>query len=358
VEKLMQGKLPGVSFEELKFTHIWRGIDYEDASEKEKHFQMLRRSGIYSHNDSRGHIVAFDDAMMAEIQEDDFWQSITVPEATEFAAREHRFSLKRPVIMGILNVTPDSFSDGGKYNQVGAAVARAKTMIQDGADIIDIGGESSRPGAMSVTVSEEINRILPVIKALSGEVECISIDTVKPEVAEAALDAGAAIINDISGLHQAPEMADIAARYNAGYILMHMKGTPRTMQIEPEYQHLLDEVLLWLKEGLDTALESGLSRENLIVDPGIGFGKSLEHNLVLIQQMQAFRSLGTAVMLGASRKSFIQKLTGADATQRLGGSIAALLSGWHNGAHIFRVHDVFESRQALELAFAIREATL
>ncbi|HDR04233.1 MAG TPA: dihydropteroate synthase [Candidatus Marinimicrobia bacterium] len=293
---------------------------------------------------------------MAKIREDDFWQSITIPEATEFAAREHRFSLKRPIIMGILNVTPDSFSDGGKYNQVGAAVARAKAMIQEGADIIDIGGESSRPGSSPVSSSEELKRVIPALKALSNELECISIDTVKPEVAEAALDIGAAIINDISGLRQAPEMADIAAKYKAGYILMHIQGTPRTMQLNPQYGNLLDEILLWLKESVHTALQSGLKRENLVVDPGIGFGKTVAHNLFLIQQMQAFRSLGTAVMLGASRKSFIQKLSAAEVDRRLGGSIAALLSAWRNGAHIFRVHDVFESRQALQIAHAIEAA--
>lgn len=254
-------------------------------------------------------------------------------------------------IMGILNVTPDSFSDGGEFFDVQKAVARGIEMAREGADMIDVGGESSRPGSVPVSAEEEKGRVVPVIEQLSKMIDVpISIDTYKPEVAEAALEAGASIINDITGLRN-EAMVEVATKQGAGVVIMHMQGTPKTMQENPEYGDVVRDILEWLKRQVLKARAAGI--ENVMVDPGIGFGKTLEHNVEILRRLGEFRELGCPVLIGPSRKSFLGKLTGAEVDGRLGGSIGAALVAAFNGADILRVHDVKETKQALEVAEAI-----
>lgn len=267
--------------------------------------------------------------------------------------RDRVLSLESPVIMGILNVTPDSFSDGGRFAQPDDAIRHAEKMAAEGADIIDIGGESTRPGAISVSETEELSRVIPVVYELAQRGYILSVDTVKPAVAEAALEAGAHIINDISGLRAAPEMGQIAARYSAGYVLMHMQGEPRTMQVNPQYNDIVQELYSFLEDAVQLAVASGLHRENLIIDPGIGFGKNLAHNLTLFRNLEKFTEMGVPVMLGASRKSFIHMISGASVSERLAGSLAAAVYGRLKGVSLFRVHDVAETKQALAVLTAL-----
>lgn len=247
-------------------------------------------------------------------------------------------------VMGILNVTPDSFSDGGDFVDPDDAVKRALQMVEEGADIIDIGGESTRPGAAPVSVEEEIKRTVPVIKKLRAQSDVlISIDTMKSETALRALEAGANIINDVSGFEADPKMLDVAAESGAGVILMHMKGTPQTMQDNPTYEDAVGEVLHYLEERIAFAVRGGVRRECIVVDPGIGFGKTLEHNL---QLLRGIPDLGKSapVLIGASRKSMIDKLLDReDPNQRWAGSLG--IAGWSAalGAHILRVHDVIDT---------------
>lgn len=258
----------------------------------------------------------------------------------------------RPLLMGILNVTPDSFSDGGRFNTVDKALARALVMVEQGADIIDIGGESTRPGAAKVSVEEEVARVVPVIEALAKKIDIpISIDTYKSQVAQKALEAGASIVNDISGLRFDRNMGSLAARYKAGLVLMHIRGTPEDMQNDPQYGDLLGEIKTYLRDSIQMALDAGVERTAIAVDPGIGFGKTVAHSLILIKNLAYFKDLSCPIVIGASRKSFIGKLNNdIPADQRLPGSLAAAVLAAQNGASIIRCHDVAETRQALDAA--------
>ncbi|MBR9974725.1 MAG: dihydropteroate synthase [Bacteroidetes bacterium] len=259
---------------------------------------------------------------------------------------------ERCLVMGVLNVTPDSFSDGGVYNSIDAAVLQARTMIAAGADIIDIGGESTRPGAAMVTEAEEQHRILPVIAAIRREsVLPVSVDTRNAGTARLAIAEGADIINDISALRHDPRMAETAAAAGVPVILMHMQGTPATMQRAPQYTDVTGEVIAFFEERLSFARDAGIS--HLVIDPGIGFGKTLEHNLQLLRELPRLGVLGCSVLVGTSRKSFLGALTGADTPDRLPGSIASNLHVWERGAAVLRVHDVRAMRDALTVAEAI-----
>lgn len=249
------------------------------------------------------------------------------------------------LLMGILNTTPDSFSDGGQHNTIPTAIQHAETLIQHGADIIDIGGESTRPGAQPVAAEEEIQRTQPIIKTLRQKYphQLISIDTTKAPVAEAALNAGANIINDISALRHDPAMAPLAAQHRAGIVLMHMQGTPQTMQQKPTYSNVVTDVYHHLQQQIETALQAGIQRNAIVIDPGIGFGKTLEHNLELLRHLDHFTSLAP-LLVGLSRKRFIGTLTQKEnPAERLPGSLAAAAYALSKGAHILRVHDVIET---------------
>ncbi len=258
--------------------------------------------------------------------------------------------------MGILNVTPDSFSDGGRFLDAGEAIAQARQMVADGADIIDIGAESTRPGSQRVGADEQIHRIEPILPEVTKLDVAVSIDTTSAAVAEFALDAGAQIINDVSAGRDDDEMFPLAASRNAPLILMHMLGSPRNMQENPQYDDVVKEVRDFLGGRIAVATGAGVERSRIIVDPGIGFGKLLEHNLALLNNIGVLAELGAPVMVGPSRKRFIGEIAGqAESSERLGGTIAACLAGWRGGASIFRVHDVAETVQALTVARAIEE---
>jgi len=263
-------------------------------------------------------------------------------------------TLKRPVIMGILNVTPDSFSDGSRYLDLPRAVERAREMVAEGADIIDIGGESTRPGAAPVAADEEIERIVPVIAALAGTVPCaISVDTWKSRVAAEAMAAGAEIINDISGFAFDDAMAQVAARSSAGVVLMHTRGAPGTMQLNTAYGDLLGEVIHSLRDSLQTAANAGVERERIAIDPGIGFAKNALTNLQLLKRLREFSVLGLPILIGTSRKSFIGKALNRETDQRLYGTAATVALAVANGAAILRVHDVAAMRDVADMAHAI-----
>ncbi len=264
--------------------------------------------------------------------------------------------LDRPRVMGILNVTPDSFSDGGDFAAREAAVARAHAMAEEGVDIIDIGGESTRPGAAPVALGEEIARTAPLIAEIraAGIATPISIDTRKSAVAEAALDAGADIVNDVAAFTFDPELAGLCASRGVPVIVMHAKGTPETMQLGPSYTDVTSEVLDFLEERIVFAEGQGVSRSQIVTDPGIGFGKTRDHNLTLLKDLAALHDLGAPVLLGASRKRFIGDIGGAGAAKdRLGGSLAVALHGAAQGVHILRVHDTQATIQALRLFAAL-----
>jgi dihydropteroate synthase len=261
----------------------------------------------------------------------------------------------RTLIMGVINVTPDSFSDGGQFYQDAQAVEHGLALAEAGADILDVGGETTRPGSRPTGASEEMDRVLPVIEALSRHCSAvISVDTYKAEVARAALTAGANIINDVTALGGDPAMADVAAESRAGLVLMHMQGEPRTMQNNPVYEDVVAEVREFLAQRAGLALEAGVAPEAIILDPGIGFGKTLEHNLALIRNLQALTELGYPVLLGASRKKFIGTLTGRDIPgERLWGSVGVHILGAALGADIVRVHDVAPLKEALAVCDAV-----
>jgi dihydropteroate synthase len=258
--------------------------------------------------------------------------------------------------MGILNVTPDSFSDGGRFLDHGKAIARAIRMLEEGADIIDIGGESTRPGAAKVDALEESARVIPVISELAAQAgnAVISIDTMKASVARQAIEAGARIINDVSALSHDPGMADVALDSGAGLILMHMLGTPDTMQIDPRYDNVVTEVRDYLAARADDLAQKGVDRRCLAVDPGIGFGKTVEHNVSLLAGIDRVAALGMPVVVGLSRKSFLGKLTGKNVEERLAASLAGLVYSIVKGVHVLRVHDVKESRDAALVANALK----
>lgn len=261
---------------------------------------------------------------------------------------------ERTHIMGILNTTPDSFSDGGLYLDKDRAVERAFEMEVQGADIIDIGGESTRPGARAVSARQECGRVIPIIKILAKRLKIpISIDTSKFEVAQKALDCGAVIVNDISGLKKEPKLAKLAKRYNAAIVLMHIKGTPRTMQKKPEYKSLICEIMNSLRESISIAKDAGIPDDKIVIDPGIGFGKTAEHNLKILKRLREFKSLGYPIAIGPSRKSFIGKILGVDVDERLFGTSASVAVAVHNGANILRVHDVRQMREVARLTDAI-----
>lgn len=249
---------------------------------------------------------------------------------------------ERTRVMGVLNVTPDSFSDGGRYVDPGRAVAHALQMLDEGADIIDVGGESTRPGAREVSVGMEIERTVPLIARIRAQAPgaVVSIDTTKAPVARAALEAGAQMVNDISGLGFDAAIADVAAEFGASLVLMHMQGTPRTMQAAPHYTDVVKEVIAFLDERATRAIEAGVSADRIIVDPGFGFGKALEHNLEILRRLDEFTALGYPVLVGTSRKSFIGAITGRPATERVHGTAATVAIAALRGASIVRVHDV------------------
>ncbi len=265
----------------------------------------------------------------------------------------------RPLVMGILNVTPDSFSDGGQFLDVGEAVRHAEQMIRDGADIIDVGGESTRPGAQLVPAAEQIKRTQPVIASIRERHAQIpiSIDTQSAEVASAALDAGATIVNDVSALRSDSDMARRLAGAGASVILMHMQGMPRTMQQNPSYDDVVSEIEAFLKERIEYSVSSGIMRERIILDPGIGFGKTVEHNLEILANLGRFAAIGP-VLLGTSRKSFLAGLLGIDKVEeRLTGTIVTNAIGPLAGVRILRVHDVREASQAVAILTRIAEFT-
>jgi dihydropteroate synthase len=264
---------------------------------------------------------------------------------------------KRTLLMGILNVTPDSFSDGGLYFDREKAIEHGLRMVEEGADMIDIGGESTRPGSKPIAPEEEVRRVIPVIEALAKRVDVpISIDTCKSGVARRAIDAGAEIINDISGLHVDPGLAGVAAREDIPLVLMHIRGTPETMQKDVHYDSLLSEILLSLKESIQTAESAGVPPGQIIVDPGIGFGKTLEHNLLIIKHLPELRVLGKPILIGTSRKTFIGKILNADVSERLEGTLSSIAIAVVQGAHIIRSHDVLQTKKTIAVADAIRQA--
>jgi dihydropteroate synthase len=260
----------------------------------------------------------------------------------------------RPAVMGVLNVTPDSFSDGGAYLAADAAVARGRQLVADGADLIDVGGESTRPGSDPVDAEEELRRVVPVIERLVAETGVpVSIDTMKAEVAEAALAAGASFVNDVTALGFDARMAGVVARAGVGLCLMHMKGEPKTMQEHPHYDDVVSEVAAHLAERAERALAAGVAADRISVDPGIGFGKTTEHNLTLLRELPAIAALGYPVVVGVSRKRFLGELTGEPVAGRVSATVAANLEAFRRGAWMFRVHDVRATRQALVVAQAV-----
>jgi dihydropteroate synthase len=262
---------------------------------------------------------------------------------------------RRTVLMGIINVTPDSFYDGGKRLDSDRAVADGIDLVEAGAEVLDVGGESTRPGAKPISVEEELQRVLPVIGGLRRNVNVpISIDTYKAQVARAALSEGADLVNDISALRFDPQMAVLVAAEKVPVVLMHMQGTPRTMQAAPCYSDVLREVQEFLTARFHFAIEAGIERENIIIDPGIGFGKTLDHNLTLLRGLPALATLEQPLLVGASRKAFIGKILGLEADERLEGSLAAAIAAVFGGAHIVRVHDVKETCKAIRVVDAIR----
>jgi dihydropteroate synthase len=290
---------------------------------------------------------------------------------TDDVAMPFHWDKSRVLIMGVLNITPDSFSDGGKFFDAQRAVEHALAMMAAGADIIDIGGESTRPGSAPVSAEEELRRVLPVVERLNEESRSverggggaprdlppitISVDTMKADVAEKALMAGARIVNDISALRFDTRMAEVVRRHGAGLVLMHMQGTPQTMQQNPQYADVVREVREFLRQRVNAAVSAGIPRDSIAVDPGIGFGKTVEHNLQLLARLEEFRQSGQPLLVGVSRKSFIGKVLGKERTeQRIWGTAAAVAWSVAHGANIVRVHDVAEMKQVAQMVEAIR----
>ncbi|HEY2335004.1 MAG TPA: dihydropteroate synthase [Solirubrobacterales bacterium] len=257
-----------------------------------------------------------------------------------------------PKLMGVVNVTPDSFSDGGRYLDEAAAIEHGEKLVGDGAAILDIGGESTRPGAVEVDADEELRRVIPVVEGLTGEAT-VSVDTSKSVVAEAAIDAGASIVNEVTALRGDPAMAALCAERGVGVVLMHMPGNPRTMQENPTYADVVDEIKAFLVERMEAAVAAGIDEERIWLDPGIGFGKTVEHNLELLRRLGELRELGRPLAIGTSRKSFIGRIDGSGVDERIGGTIASSVLAAVEGADVLRVHDVAEIAQAMRVANAI-----
>ena len=270
-------------------------------------------------------------------------------------AREHQFNFPRPtIVMGIVNTTPDSFTDGGRFLDADAAGAHALRLASEGAEILDIGGESTRPGSANVSEQEELDRVIPVIERLAKRPELVlSIDTQKPSVAREALAAGASIVNDIAANRSDAEMWQVVAEAGAGYVCMHMQGTPQTMQAKPEYDDVTVEVCVFFRERLDLLSSHGVTTDQVALDPGIGFGKTLEHNIKLLRDLKKFNLVERPMLVGASRKSFIEKLLGAPIDERLPASLACAAWAAIQGSQIIRVHDVAETIQAVRMAEAL-----
>lgn len=267
----------------------------------------------------------------------------------------HPISKDTPAIMGIVNATPDSFSDGGRYADPAAAVRHALDLVNDGADIVDIGGESTRPGALSVDEAEELGRVIPVIEGIRRQSDVpISIDTTKAIVAKRALEAGANMINDISAARDDARMFEVARKFCVPICLMHMQGTPRTMQLAPRYTDVVGEIKAFLHDAIERALTAGVKKEALVIDPGIGFGKSLQDNLTIIHGLDAFAPLGVPVLIGTSRKSFIGKVLGCEIHERLEGTLATIAASLDRGAAILRVHDVSAVKRFVTMYLACR----
>ena len=263
----------------------------------------------------------------------------------------------RTHIMGVLNVTPDSFSDGGRFLKLDDAVSQGMKMIEEGADIIDVGGESTRPGSDPLSSEEELSRVIPVIESLSAKTDVpVSIDTYKAEVARRVLDAGAQMINDVSALRFDPEMKKVAAEFKVPVVLMHIKGTPKEMQKDPHYDDVIAEIKEYLTESMRMAQEAGIDRKKIIIDPGIGFGKRLQDNLNILKNLKEFSILECPILIGCSRKSFIGRVLDLPVEERLEGSLAALAAAVMNGANMVRVHDVKESKRVVSLIDAVMRA--
>jgi dihydropteroate synthase len=286
------------------------------------------------------------------------WEALTAARAP-LQLGERTVRLDQPQVLGVLNVTPDSFSDGGRFADSASAAAAGSAMAEEGAAIVDVGGESTRPGAKPVWPGDESERVVPVIRQLAGGGAAVSIDTRNSEVMTAALAAGARLVNDVSALTHDPRSAEVVAAAGVPVVLMHHQGSPETMQEAPRYDDVLVEVYLWLEERIAAAQGAGIERSKILVDPGFGFGKTVAHNLELMNGLALFHSLGCPLVLGASRKRTIGALSGeAPADQRLGGSIALALKAAEQGAHILRVHDVFETVQALKVWRGLRDQAL
>jgi len=266
---------------------------------------------------------------------------------------------KKVAVMGILNLTPDSFYDGGRYITEKEVMRRVEQMIREGADIIDIGGESTRPGARKISWEEEVKRTIPYIKKITRLFKVpISIDTYKAKVAKEAIESGAEMVNDISGLRFDPDMAGVVSSNKVFLVIMHIKGTPRNMQDNPQYENLMAEIISYLKESLKIAESAGINLKKVIVDPGIGFGKTVEHNLFILKNLKELRVLGRPILIGVSRKSFIGKVLNLPLEERLPGSLAATCIGLVGGARVVRCHDVKETRQVVDLAEAILQSKI
>ncbi len=306
----------------------------------------------------------FDQAILRRRGKADQWIAAVdiPPEVLAGLTRPHNpiagLAMTRPHLMGILNVTPDSFSDGGQFTGVNAAVAHALAMAQTGASIIDIGGESTRPGAETVAVDAEIARTAPVIAAIRARSDVpISIDTRKAPVASGAINAGANLVNDVSALGYDAETAQVVAQSGAPVCLMHAQGDPATMQQDPRYGDVLLDVYDYLEQRIAHAVAAGIARDQIVVDPGIGFGKTFDHNLALLRGLSLFHALGCPILLGASRKKFIGTIGGGqDAADRVSGSVAVALHGARQGVQLLRVHDISATKQALDLEWAINGA--
>lgn len=272
----------------------------------------------------------------------------------QFDCGKFQLDLTTPCVMGIVNVTPDSFSDGGKFVAGHLAIAHALTLAEEGAGILDIGGESTRPNATSVSLQEELDRVIPVIEGLVSQINIpISIDTYKPHVMQAAIAAGASMVNDVRALQEEGAL-EILAKSNVGVCLMHMQGTPQTMQLNPEYQHVVDEVKAFLQARLQASIHAGCRASRILLDPGFGFGKTRAHNITLIQKLESFASLGQPLLVGLSRKSVLGQFTGKDVDARLYASVAASVIVAQKGAKILRVHDVKATVEALKVVNAIQ----
>ena len=262
-------------------------------------------------------------------------------------------SENRPLVMGILNTTPDSFSDGGRFNSTSAAVDHALRMVAQGADMVDIGGESTRPGATPVTLAEEISRVIPVIEKIRQQSAVfISVDTSKPELMSLAIHAGANMVNDVLAL-QAPGAVDICAQHKVAVCLMHMQGEPRSMQHQPQYENVLLEIKTFLQQRVSDCVQAGIATENIVIDPGFGFGKSLQHNLLLLKKLDELAVIQQPIMVGLSRKSMFGKLLNVEVHERLPASLAAAVLAYTNGARIFRVHDVKATLDVLRVCHAV-----